>query len=436
MKITFYGAAGEVGRSCIMLESDDTRILLDAGVKLGAHDEYPLIEDSELQKVDGIVLSHAHLDHSGYLPHVYSAGYMGHVYATKPTFELCTVLISDYMRISNPSNVTKEGLTKMSRHFKQIEYYEDIKIKNLNIRLIPAGHILGSAMVEVWDSKNRLLYTGDVNFRTTKLLDGAPSGHIKVDTLITESTYAGDKEEFQSEKKIMDDMVKSINETITRGGKTVVPSFAVGRAQEVLLMLDDYMKSGRLQKVTIYMDGMISKAMRIHRHNVIFCRDELQKRILLNEDDPFKSVNFEDVKTKQQRAKIMSSDESSIIVTTSGMLTGGPILRYLERLANDSKNRMVMVGYQAEGTLGRAMFEGAKEIQLKDKKIQVQMDVSMYHLSAHADRVQLTHFIGSMKDLKNIFIVHGEKEKAVQFHAALKDKYNAHLPELKQSFEI
>ncbi|MDE1823777.1 MAG: MBL fold metallo-hydrolase [Candidatus Micrarchaeota archaeon] len=436
MKLTFYGAAGEVGRSCIMIESDDTRILLDSGVKLGEHDEYPLIDDKELQGIDGVILSHAHLDHSGYLPHIYSAGYMGHVYATKPTFELSTVLISDYMRISNPSNVTKDGLAKLQRHFKQVEYYEDFKIKNLNIRLIPAGHILGSAMIEVWDSRNRLLYTGDVNFRTTKLLDAAPSGHIKVDTLITESTYAGDKEEFQSEKKILDDMVKSINETITRGGKTVVPSFAVGRAQEVLLMLDDYMKSGRLQKVTIYMDGMINKAMRIHRHNVVFCRDELQKRILLNEDDPFKSVNFKDVRTKQERSRIMSSDESSIIVTTSGMLTGGPILRYLERMAADSKNRMVMVGYQAEGTTGRAIFDGAKEIMIKDKKVQIRMDVSMYHLSAHADRVQLMHFIGSMKDLKNIFIVHGEKEKAAQFHAALKGKYNAHLPSLKGTYEI
>lgn len=436
MKLTFFGAANEVGRSCIMVEGNDTKILLDAGVKLGKEVEYPLITDEELKTVDGIVTSHAHLDHSGYLPHIYSAGYAGFTYTTKPTFELTNVLVSDYMRISNPTNVAKEGLERMSRQHKLVEYHKEFKIKNLEVRLLPAGHILGSAMIHVSDGSNRLLYTGDMNMRATKLLDPAYTEYLNADTLITESTYGGDKDLFEPEKKVIDSMVASINDTIKQGGTVIIPSFGVGRAQEVLLVLDDYMKSGVIPKVKLYMDGMIGKSMRIHRHNVIYCRDELQKRILMNDDDPFKSENFHNVTTRQQRSKIMDGGEASIVVTTSGMLTGGPVLKYIERMAKDPKNKLLFVGYQAEGTLGRKLLEGAKSVQIDGRKVQVNMKMERYHLSAHADRQQLMSFIGKIKGLKKAFIVHGEPGRSRELQEALKEKVDAYHPQLASSHEI
>ncbi len=436
MKITFYGAAGEVGRSCIMVESGSTKILLDAGVKLGEHVELPLMPDSELASLDGIVTSHAHLDHSGYLPHIYTAGYDGYTYTTKPTFELTNVLISDYIRISNPDNVKKEGIAKMAKRHKLVEYHEEFKIKGLKVRLVPAGHILGSAMIELDDGKERLIYTGDVNFRSTRLLDPAYTEHLHASTLITESTYAGDKDEFEGEKRVADSMVASINETLKQGGKAIIPAFAVGRAQETLLLLDDYMRSGLLPKVPIHMDGMIGKAMRIHRHNVIYCRDELQKRILLNDDDPFKSPNFYNVTTRQQRDRIMHGKESCIIVTTSGMITGGPIMKYLEHCGNVPENKLIIVGYQARGTLGRQLLDGAKEIKIENRKVKISMSVEKFHLSAHADRRQLMGFIGRIADLKNVFIVHGEPGKAKEFQDALKHKYNAVTPQLGSDYTV
>lgn len=430
MKLTFFGAAHEVGRSCIMVESEGTKILLDAGVKLGQQVEYPLITDQELKTVDGIVTSHAHLDHSGYLPHIFSAGYEGYVYTTKPTFELTNVLTSDYMRISNPDNVTKEGISRMQKHNKLVEYNQEFDIKGLKVKLYTAGHILGSAMIHVSDQHHALLYTGDFNLRGTKLLDPAQTEGLRAGTLITESTYGAEKDVFQPEKKVTESMLASIKETINKSGKVIIPSFGVGRAQEVLLVLDDYMKSGLLPKTKIYMDGMIGKAMRIHRHNVIYCRDELQKRILMNDDDPFKSVNFHNVTTRQQRSRIMFGDEPAIVVTTSGMLTGGPVLTYIEAMAKHPQNKLILVGYQAEGTLGRAIENGAKEVRIEGRKVEVNMSIEKYHLSAHADRQQLLSFAGRIHGLKNVFIVHGEPGKSAELKEALKDKYNVVQPNL------
>jgi hypothetical protein len=436
LKIKFYGAAGEIGRSCILVESNDTKILLDCGVKLGAKEEYPVIDDSEFRTIDAIVITHSHLDHIAYLPHIFSIGWNGTVYATKPTFELTNVLLSDYMRISKPENVTREGASRVNKHFKLIEYNQKFKIKGLELELIPAGHILGSAMIEISDQKHRLLYTADFNLKTTRLLNGAHTDHLNADTLIIESTYGGDKDVHPAEQKILNSMLASIKETINQGGKVIIPCFAVGRAQEVLVILDNYMKSGLLPKIPIYIDGMIGKVMRIYRHNVIYCRQELQQRILMSEDDPFKSENFYNVKAGSMRNKVIYSPESSIIVTTSGMISGGPIMKYLTKLAGDEKNKLVLVGYQAEGTIGRQLADGAKEVTINGSRVRVKMAVVEYRLSAHADRLQLMRLISKVNNLKNIFIIHGEVEKSRELYNALSKKYKTYLPKLKEEFVI
>ena len=167
-----------------------------------------------------------------------------------------------------------------------------MKIKDLTVRFIHSGHIVGSSMISVSDGKSMLIYSGDINLTKSKLLEGADTKNLSAKTLITESTYGAKKDVFPREGVVAQHALKSIKETISVGGKVIIPSFAVGRAQEILLMLDDYMNSGLIPKVPIYVDGMINKAMRIHRHNVIYCRKELQSRILMSDYDPFKSDNF------------------------------------------------------------------------------------------------------------------------------------------------
>ncbi|MCL5112498.1 MAG: MBL fold metallo-hydrolase [Candidatus Marsarchaeota archaeon] len=430
MKIKFYGGQEEVGRSCIMIISEQSKILLDAGIKVGDEDPYPKLPDAELKNIDGIFISHAHLDHCGYLPHIYSAGYDRKVFATQATMEILNVMINDYMRLSEPENVSKEGLRRLMRNYVVAEYMKTIKLKDLTIKFIPAGHILGSSLISVSDGKHTVLYTGDINLASTRLMEGADTRTLKADTLITESTYAGRDDKFPPENTIVKGMVDSVKETLMQNGSVIIPSFAVGRAQEVLLILDDYMNSGKIPKVPIYIDGMINKITRIHRHNILSCRKELQMKILVSEYDPFKSNNYKPVEKKQSRMKVIRDGEPKIIVTTSGMLSGGPVLEYLTHMARNPLNKLLMVGYQAKGTLGNELQNGAKEVEIDKKKVAIKLKVETFHLSAHADRPQLLNLLTKVKGLKNVFIVHGEKSKSEQFREDISKKYKATVPSI------
>ncbi len=445
LKVQFFGAAGEVGRSCILIESNGSRVLMDAGVKPSGegsqgNNTFPVIPDDMIKSLDAIVLTHAHLDHAGYLPHIFSTGWKGKVYATKPTMELSNVLVNDYMRISNPSNVTKNGLNALQKGYKLVEYNNEFKVNDMYFRLLPAGHILGSSMVQATDGHNTVLYTGDFNLKVTKLLNPAHSSNLNADTLIMESTYGGEKDVFPTETQILKDMMQSMKETLNNGGKVIIPSFAVGRAQEVLFILDDYIRSGILPKVPIYIDGMIGKAIGIYRHNVIFCREEIQRKILMSEIDPFRSENFFEVKSPGMRNRIMHDKRPCVIVTTSGMLNGGPITKYLTSLAGDEQNKLILVGFQVEGTRGRTLLDGAKELDIDGNKVEIKLQVEMYHLSAHADRSQLTKFVDKINGLSNTFLVHGEQEKIDSLSSALtqarEHRFKTHKPNLGFSMEF
>ena len=434
MKIKFFGAAQEVGRSCIMISTDRTKILLDSGIKLGKSEEYPLIDDEEIRQIDAIFISHAHIDHMGFLPFLYAKHYQNNIYATKPTIELINVLLSDYLKINTDLNFDKNILNSLNAKFRIIDYKKEFKFRDLTIKMIPAGHILGSALISVSDGKDTILYTGDVNLLKTRLLNGADIKNLQATTLITETTYGGDNDIFPDEKKVAKDMLNSINESAKTDSKIIIPSFAVGRAQEILFFLDDYINSGAMQKIPIYIDGMISKVMRIYRHNVIFCRKELQSRILMSDYDPFKSKNFKIVERKT-RTEIIASQEPCMIVTTSGMLSGGPVMFYLSRLAGKKENKLILVGYQAQGTMGRDLQDGASRVTINNAPVDIRLSVETYRISAHADRRQLEMMISKIRGLKNIFLVHGEITKMQQFQAKLKDKYNVTIPQLNQEYE-
>ncbi|MGC8571728.1 MAG: MBL fold metallo-hydrolase [Candidatus Micrarchaeia archaeon] len=437
MKVTFFGAAQEVGRSCIMVSTDNTNIILDAGLKvLEENMDFPLISDDQIANLDGVFLTHAHVDHCSFVPHLFARGYKGKIYATKPTLELLNIQIADYIRLSEPKEITKEVLTKMQKSYQIVEYRKTLRFRDLNIQFFNAGHIVGSAAIRVDNKQSSLLYTGDIHLTKTKLLDGADLQNIKADTLITESTYGDVNDVFPPEKELASKMIKSIKDTLLNGGKVIIPSFGVGRGQEVLLFLDDFMNSGVLPKVPIYVDGMISKVLRIHRHNVIYCRKEIQSKILMSDYDPFKSNNFIIVNKKSTRKRIIEENQSSIIVTTSGMLTGGPVVGYLKGLAKDSINKLILVGYQPEGSAGRELQDGAKEIEFHGSRLQINLAVEVHHMSAHADRKQLEEIPRKIQGLKTIFLVHGEPSKISSLYDAFKGRYITITPKLLDNYDI
>ena len=451
MRLTFYGGAGEVGRSCVLLEDNNKNLMMDAGIKLGEKTEYPLIGDMELRRIHDIAITHAHLDHCGYLPHVYSKDAKPRIWLTKPTRDLMGILLSDYHRIQNdkisrnfsgreesPDSPRKDRGTQRLFGIKDVnavmqdarilEPGEEAKGSDFRFTLHQTGHIMGSAMIRVPDAGG-IIYSGDICMRKTRILDGCEQG-LSARTLIMESTYGKKEDIIPSYKESAMKLITTVNKTLDAGGHVIIPSFAVGRGQEILMILDDYMRSGALAQSRIYIEGMIGKATRIYRHNAYYANDDIKRRILMSEDDPFKSSAFH-TPTSKNREDVLR--EPCIIVTTSGMLSGGPVLFYLEKLGTDPRNKLVFVGFQAPGTRGAKILAGERKIQIKDKEIELKLQVEQIKISGHADFNELVQFMKGVKGLKRVFVIHGEETDLPE---ALGNQYEVIVPKLLETYGV
>ena len=437
VEITFLGAAREVGRSAFLLKAGKTRILLDAGVKLGKKTEFPEIDDKTAGSVDYIILSHAHLDHSGYIPFLVEKGFKGKIIATKPTRDLTQVLWADYRRIALEREdviFSEKAMGEALKRFELVEYGERKKIgKDLYITLHDAGHILGSAQVLIEHGKERILYSGDINPRPSRLHRGAVMG-IEANTLIVESTYGSKNDHLPSYRTAGRELAERINETIEAGGRVLIPVFAVGRAQEVLLTIEAYMRTGVIPVVPLFIDGMIAKANRIYRANVLHLREEIWKGILLADIDPFRSSLYRVPRTKNRRDVL--AEKPAIIVSTSGMLTGGPSVMYLKHVAPEPESTVILVGYQAEGTLGRELVEGTREVEINGEKIPVNCAAYTAQFSAHGDYNDLMRYVRAVNP-ERVFVVHGEESKSKEFADELKKrKIDAIAPTRGEAYDI
>jgi predicted metal-dependent RNase len=354
---------------------------------------------------------------------------------TKPTRDLIGVLLADYQRIQASKHEGKrlfgsKDVEDVMRDANIMEYLETFKA-DFNVTFHPAGHIMGSAMTMIEHGHKKILFSGDICTRKTRVLDPCERG-LHCDTLIVENTYGSKEDIVPSYKESYQKMITIIKETIDKGGHVIIPSFAVGRAQEVLLALDDYMRSGAIPQTKIFIDGMIGKAMKIYRHNAIYANDDIKRRILMSEDDPFKSPNFHHPRSKTKEDVLK---EPCIIVTTSGMLSGGPVLSYLEKLGGDPKNALIFVGYQAEGTTGNKVLQGenGRKINIYGNEVELKLRVESIRLSGHADFNELIQFIGSIKGLKKVFLMHGEK---TELKDAIEHKYDTVVPRQLDTYSV
>jgi KH/beta-lactamase-domain protein len=434
IRVTPLGGASEVGRSCFLVQTPNSNVLLDCGINVAASDTKRMFPDFRamqltIDDLDAVIISHAHLDHCGFVPYLYRYGFDGPIYATKPTRDIMAMLQLDAVEISlkeaKELPYSSPDIKNVIEHVIPLEYEEVADISpDVRLTLYNAGHILGSSLVHlhIGDSLYNIVYTGDMKFGETKLLNPAQYEFPRLETLILESTYGGRKSIQPKRKEAEELLLKSIENTVKQGGKVLIPVFAVGRSQEVMVTLEEYMKS-RLSNIPVYIDGMVYEATAIHTAYPEYLKRRL-KTMILRGANPFLAKNFAKVDTRE-RIDLAESNEPCIIVTPSGMMTGGPSVEYFKRMAGNEKDLIIFVGYQAEGSLGRRVQKGMKEVVImegkKPKSIEVKINViTIEGFSGHADRRQLLGYVKRLNPKpERVLCVHGESKKCQELARGL-----------------
>ena len=415
VRLVTLGAFHEVGRAAMLIQAGSSSVLLDT-------DEF------DLEKLDAVVISHAHLDHCGILPFLYKYGYDGPVYCSEPTQTLMTLHQLDYLdvhsREGEHSPYDQKDVREVVTHTIPLRYNvvtdvaPDIKLTFHN-----AGHILGSSMVHlhIGEGLHNIVYSADFKFGRTMMLDPATALFPRAETLIIESTYGGPDDIMPDREGVEGKLVSIVNDTVEKGGKVLIPVPAVGRAQEIMLVLDAYMKNGALRELPIYIEGMVNEATAIHTAFPEYLVRDIKEQILHKDINPFQSEYFHPVTHPSDREEIIAGGPC-VIIATSGMLEGGPAIDYFRHLAPDPRNTLAYVSYQVDGTLGNRIKNGLKEVSLyahdgKMEMVKVNMRVeSIEGFSGHSDRNQLLGFIKRMSPKPTKIIVnHGERRKSDLF---------------------
>ncbi|HEY7228330.1 MAG TPA: MBL fold metallo-hydrolase [Nitrososphaeraceae archaeon] len=419
MKITILGAGKEVGRSGFLVTSNNTNILLDYGVLLKREPIFPI--HVRPKDISSVVLTHAHLDHSGFIPSLFLSNSNISVLGTNPTFALSNLLIEDMIKISGyylPFEYA--DLHSMMTHSRTLQYRERYPINNMQITLYESGHIIGGSSILVESEGKRIFYTGDINTRGSKLLRSADLDLPEVDILVIESTYS--QTEQTPRKESEKNLVEFAYNVVERGGTLFIPAFSVERAQEIASVL----KACNF-KYRISMDGMALKANEIMLKNPSFLKNpEVFKKII---------SEIEWVQGWRRRKQLVK--EPGIIISPAGMLVGGTAIFYLQEIAKNPNNGIALVSYQGKGTPGRLLLEkGLVSYDGKSKKSLA--EVNHFEFSGHSSRTELLEILNKIKGNPKVFTVHGDDTSCVKFASEIEEKYgfNAIAPDNGQIVEV
>jgi uncharacterized protein len=434
------GGVRQVGRSCFVVLTPESKVMLDCGINPGEAsglDAYPRMDwfPFTLDDLDAVVLSHAHIDHQGFLPALFKYGYKGPVYCTEPTLPLMTLLQMDSVKIAraNGSYLPYESrdVHEVIKHCITLPYGKPTDISpDITITLNNAGHIMGSATVHLNISgAHNILYSGDYKYARTQLLDTALSVYPRVETLITESTYGNSLDIMPDQMSVYNNFTRTINHTLEHGGKVLIPVPAVGRAQEIMLVLDKEMRERNLIECPIYIEGMISEASAIHMSYAHYLGYNV-RRSVSSGINPFQSEYFTLVNGTGKREEILDDRNPSIVMATSGMLEGGPSVEYFKAIAPVRENKIIFVSYQINGTLGRRVMDGImNEIGMMDKNGKVKVvpvkceTQRIDGFSGHSDFNQIMNFVYRVKP-KRVIVNHGEKSKSENVASAIHNRYH------------
>ena len=458
LKITFLGATRTVTGSNLLIETKEKKFILDCGLYQGQDKEIMLNKDQFMfhpEEIDFMILSHAHIDHSGRIPKLYVDGYRGPIYATKATVDLCGIMLPDsgYIQESEiewlnrkrkregkhevPPIYTYDDAVASLSLFEKVDYQEIVQVdKNIKFRLTDAGHMLGSAVVEVWvteDGKEqKLVFTGDLGNNDIPLLR-EPSMVEEADILIMESTY-GDRLHNKKEDKTKE-FLDIVSETLEKGGNVVIPSFAVGRTQEILYELQKNKENDdpnfrrefdEIMSAPVYVDSpLATSATEVFLKN-LDCLDEFVQEDIREGRRPLEFPGLHFTKSVEESKELNENANKSIIISASGMCEVGRIKHHLKHNLWRSDSTILFVGYQAIGTLGRKIVDGAKKVKIFGEEIGVNANVKYIEaFSGHADKEGLLHFIESFKNRpKQIFLVHGDEEAQRSLADSIVEKFD------------
>ena len=474
MKITFLGAARTVTGSNFLVEAAGKKFLVDCGMYQGKITEQ--LENSDpfvysVNEIDFMLLTHAHIDHSGRIPKLYNEGFKGPIYATKATCDLCEIMLPDSGHIQEVEIEWKnrkrmrEGLDPLPPLYTAEEAYDSLEIfhpvqydeivevdENISVRFNDAGHMLGSAIIEIWvteDGKTtKAVFTGDLGNNDLPLLD-SPTMISNADYLIMESTYGNRLHMRNDEKATM--FLDIVAETLDKGGRIIIPSFAVGRTQEILYELDKLKedlgqdeefarKYKKLMNVPVYVDSPLAiSATEVFKKNTDLFEEEIRNKIISG-DHPLEFPGLKFTQTAEESKELNMSTEPSIIISASGMCEVGRIKHHLKQNLCDPTSTILFVGYQAPGTLGRSIVEGAEKVKIFGEEIAVAARIEYIEgFSGHADQTWLLNFVNSFTNPpKHIFLVHGEPEGQEELKKKIETecKLPVTIPDFGESYEL
>tara|TARA_B100001179_G_scaffold185710_1_gene141522 strand:+ start:829 stop:2763 length:1935 start_codon:yes stop_codon:yes gene_type:complete len=451
------GGFGQVGRSCMLLTTSDSKVLIDCGINPGARspsEAFPRIDwaNITLDELDAIVIGHAHLDHTGFLPVLLKYGYKGPIYCTEPTLPMMNLIQLDAIKVAAAQGRTPmysdRDVFQVMRQAITLPYGSVTDISpDIKLVLSNAGHILGSATCHfhIGNGDHNFVYSGDIKYGRSMLLESANTNYPRVETLLIESTY-GAKEDIQpSRQEVEAAFIASVNSVLKEGGKVLIPIPAVGRAQELMMVIDRYMKSGELTEAPVFMEGMIQEATAIHESFPEYLVKELKQKILETDDNPFDSEYFTNIEHQDGREEPLREGLPCIIIATSGMLEGGPVLEYFRNIAPHKQNKILFVSYQVNGTLGRRVMDGARQVSISGKEGRIEVvsiNCSTERLegfSGHSDYNQLMAFVQRLRHkLRRVLVNHGEKKKSENLSMSIRRMYriSTHYPQIQEGIRL
>ena len=410
------GGFAEVGRSCMLLETRESKIILDCGLNLSAKDSLGALPRFDItgigmEDVDAVVLSHAHLDRTGFLPALFKYGYRGPVYCTEPTLLLMSILQRDYLKYSGSDALySEQDIDRAVTHTitLMLGIVTDIS-PDIKLVLSNSGHIIGSTSIHlhIGNGEHNLVYTSDMKFGKTQTLENASWSFPRVETMIIESTYGGKEDIMCPREQSEANLVSAVERTLTAGGHVLMPVPAVGISQELILLLDRFTKGGRL-KTKVLVEKIISEATAVYEAYPEFLSKELGKHVLESEASQFGS-EFSIVESET-----LKPSEPAIVLAPSSMLIGGPSVGYLKQIANNPKSTLIMLSYQSLDTPGRAILDGARQIRIGGETIELQCQVERIDgLGSHSDYNQLMAYVMRLRPkLRRVLVNHGERPKA------------------------